>query len=84
MSHRKDDHWLARPESIRKLWIAFIVLLLATVVAQAIILVKGYFGPDGWFGFGAAHTYCRICFNESGKCQTQRLGDNPIYTEIQS
>ena len=53
MNHHKDDHWLARPSTIKKLWIVFIVILAATVVAQAFIYVKGYFGPDGWFGFGA-------------------------------
>jgi hypothetical protein len=48
-----DDHWLTRPASIRKLWIALYVVLAITVLAQLGIKVKGYFGVDGWFGFGA-------------------------------
>lgn len=53
MKHRQDDHWLVRPQTIRRLWIAFVAILAATVIAQFFIPVKGYFGPDGWFGFGA-------------------------------
>jgi uncharacterized membrane protein len=50
---RQDDHWLARPETIRLLWKLFIAVLVLLVLAQALIYVKGYFGVDGWFGFGA-------------------------------
>ncbi|MGD2141134.1 MAG: hypothetical protein PVH25_12100 [Burkholderiales bacterium] len=49
----EDDHWLARPENIRRIWIIFSAVLVATVLAQIIIKVKGYFGVDGWFGFAA-------------------------------
>ena len=49
----EQDHWLARPATIRKLWWIFSAVLALTVVAQLIIYVKGYFGVDGWFGFGA-------------------------------
>ena len=49
-----DDHWLTRPATIRKLWIALYAVLAITVLAQLGIKVKGYFGVDGWFGFGAA------------------------------
>ena len=48
-----DDHWLARPATIRLLWRVFAAVLVLTVLAQALIGVKGYFGVDGWFGFGA-------------------------------
>lgn len=48
-----DDHWLARPENIRRVWIFFAALLAATVIAQVLIKVKGYFGVDAWFGFAA-------------------------------
>ena len=48
------DHWLARPATIRKLWVGFIAVLAATVIAQLTIDIKGYFTVDGWFGFGAA------------------------------
>ena len=49
----QQDAWLARPESIRKLWIGFSAVLALTVVLQFVIKVKGYFGIDGWFAFGA-------------------------------
>jgi sterol desaturase/sphingolipid hydroxylase (fatty acid hydroxylase superfamily) len=49
-----DDHWLARPSTIKLLWRVFAVVLVLLVIAQALIYVKGYFGVDGWFGFGAA------------------------------
>lgn len=50
----KQDHWLVRPATIRKLWWGFSFVLALTVAAQFFIYVKGYFGVDGWFGFGAA------------------------------
>jgi len=50
---RETEHWLVRPSTIRMLWIAFIAVLGLTVLAQLVIDVKGYFGADGWFGFGA-------------------------------
>ena len=49
-----DDHWLARPKTIKLLWRVFAVVLTLLVVAQAFVYVKGYFGVDAWFGFGAA------------------------------
>lgn len=50
----QQDHWLARPATIRRLWRIFSVVLAVTVAAQLFIDVKGYFGVDGWPGFGAA------------------------------
>ena len=47
-------HWLVRPTTIRKLWWGFSIVLALTVAAQLFIYVKGYFGVDSWFGFGAA------------------------------
>ena len=41
-----DDHWLVRATTIRRLWIAFIVVLLATVL-------DGTFGFGAWFGFAS-------------------------------
>jgi hypothetical protein len=49
-----DNHWLARPTTIKLLWRIFAGVLALLVLAQAFIYVKGYFGVDGWFGFGAA------------------------------
>ncbi len=48
-----NSHWLTRPTTIRKLWWVFSFVLALTVAAQFFIYVKGYFGPDGWFAFGA-------------------------------
>jgi hypothetical protein len=53
MTQQHDDHWLSRPTTIRRLWIAFIGILALTLLAQLVFGVKGYFGVDGWFGFGA-------------------------------
>ena len=51
---RQQDSWLVRPASIRLLWRIFWALLVLTVALQAVVEVKGYFGVDGWIGFGAA------------------------------
>jgi sterol desaturase/sphingolipid hydroxylase (fatty acid hydroxylase superfamily) len=56
-----DDHWLARPATIKLLWRVFAVVLILLVLAQVLIYVKGYFGVDGWFGFGAAYGFLS-CF----------------------
>ena len=48
-----SDHWLARPENIRKLWIVFIVILALTVMADFFVHHHPHFGIDGTFGFGA-------------------------------
>ena len=50
----EDDAWLARPSSIRLLWRIFAVILVLSVAAHLLFKVKGYFGVDGWLGFGAA------------------------------
>ncbi|MDJ0908788.1 MAG: hypothetical protein QNI99_06325 [Woeseiaceae bacterium] len=49
----QQDHWLARPATIRLLWWVFGAVLALTVLAQIFISVKGYFGVDSVFGFGA-------------------------------
>jgi len=50
----ENDSWLVRPSSIRLLWRVLWAVLALTVMAQLLIKVKGYFGVDGWMGFGAA------------------------------
>ncbi len=52
--NQQQDHWLVRPDSIRLLWRIFWAVLALTVALQIFIKVKGYFGVDGWIGFGAA------------------------------
>jgi hypothetical protein len=54
---RDDDAWLARPASIRLLWRVLWSVLALTVAAQVVIEVKGYFGIDGWFAFGAIYGF---------------------------
>ena len=49
---QQPDHWLARPATIKLLWRVFIAVLAVLVLAQVFIYIKGYFGVDGWFGFG--------------------------------
>jgi len=51
--NERDMHWLVRPSTIRGLWWGFSVVLALTVLAQLVFKVKGYFGVDGWLGFGA-------------------------------
>jgi hypothetical protein len=53
----EDDAWLARPSSIRLLWRLFYLVLAASVAAQLVIKVKGYFGVDGWFAYGAVYGF---------------------------
>ena len=51
---RETDHWLARPSTIKLLWRVFAAVLVPLVAVQLIVKIKGYFGVDGWLGFGAA------------------------------
>jgi hypothetical protein len=55
MSRQKEseDYWLVRPRTIRGLWIAFIIVLAATVLADFFIDHHGKFGIDGTIGFYA-------------------------------
>jgi hypothetical protein len=55
------DAWLARPSTIRLLWWVFAAVLALSVAAQLVVKVKGYFGVDGWFAFGAVYGFL-ACF----------------------
>jgi UPF0716 family protein affecting phage T7 exclusion len=57
MTENDELHWLVRPSTIRKLWIGFSVVLALVVIAQTVIYIKGYFGVDAWFGFGAVYGF---------------------------
>jgi hypothetical protein len=59
---KKDDAWLARPSTIRLLWRVFALVLVASVGAQLLFKVKGYFGVDGWLGFGAVFGFLACLF----------------------
>lgn len=49
----RPDHWLARPETIRQLWIALAGVLALLLLAEAAVPHEGHFGLDGSFGFAA-------------------------------
>ncbi len=48
-------HWLVRPKTIRGLWMAFILVLAATVALNFLIPNKAHFEVDGFFGFFAIY-----------------------------
>ena len=49
----KDDHWLARPRTIRRLRQASVAILLLSVLAQLAIEPQPHFALERWFGFNA-------------------------------
>jgi membrane protease YdiL (CAAX protease family) len=53
----KDDHWLARPATIRRLWQAFIAILALTVVVELAIDAHPHFALERWFGFYALYGF---------------------------
>ena len=48
-----QDHWLARPSSIRLLWRIFIAVLALTVLAEFMVERHAHFAFEGWPAFGA-------------------------------
>lgn len=48
-----DDHWLARPETIHKLWLLLIAVLVLLVAAEFVFPPHPHFALDRLFGFGA-------------------------------
>ncbi len=55
----KTEHWLRRPETIRRLWIGGLFALAGLVAVEVWVYTHGYFGIDGlyafnaWFGFAS-------------------------------
>ncbi|MCB1474447.1 MAG: hypothetical protein AB7O39_06345 [Flavobacteriaceae bacterium] len=49
----EKDHWLVRPETIRKLWILLIVICAATVLGDLFVEHHAHFGIEATIGFGA-------------------------------
>jgi len=47
------DHWLARPETIRRLWIGFIAVLAVLVALDLVVDHHPHFTLEAIFGFGA-------------------------------
>ena len=54
---QNTEHWLVRATTIAWLWRISIVILALTVLAQFVFPMKGYFGIDGWIGFGALYGF---------------------------
>jgi len=57
MNNSKKDSLLTRPSSVCLLRRIFWAVLLLTIVLQLVITIKGYFGIDGWVGFGAVYGF---------------------------
>jgi UPF0716 family protein affecting phage T7 exclusion len=53
MAGPEQDHWLARPATIRLLWAIFISVLVALVALDLIITHHPHFNLEGTFAFGA-------------------------------
>ena len=53
MNGPEQDHWLARPATIRLLWAVFILVLAALVALDLVVPNHPNFKLDGTFGFGA-------------------------------
>lgn len=51
--YETNSHWLVRPATIRWLWIGFIVILAATVLADLFVSHHAKFSVDGSIGFSA-------------------------------
>lgn len=48
---KQREHWLRRPETIRKMWITGISILIVITLMDFIVAKKVKFGIDGTFGF---------------------------------
>lgn len=51
MTKNTREHWLRRPETIQKLWIGGIALLVALALLDFVVEPHPHFGIDGTFGF---------------------------------
>ena len=51
------DHVVTWRVVMASLPLTFAAVLALSVAAQLIFKVKGYFGPDGWFAFGAVYGF---------------------------
>lgn len=49
--------WLSRPETIRRLWQGFAVVLALTVLAELRVSHEGHFAVERLFGFNAAYGF---------------------------
>lgn len=54
MKH-EPEHWLVQPRTIRRLGMAFAVVLALSLLAQAVVPIKSVSAIDAWPGFAAAY-----------------------------
>ena len=47
------QHWLTRPETVRKLWRLFVAVLLVVVLAELLVPSEAHFDAERLFGFFA-------------------------------
>ena len=50
-------HWLYRPENRRPIWIAFAIVLLATVAAGFMVEMHPHFAFESWPAFFAIYGF---------------------------
>lgn len=48
-----QPHWLDRPGNVRLVWRGFLVVLVATVLAEAAVVLHPHFTVEALFGFHA-------------------------------
>ena len=53
MAEPEQDHWLARPATIRQLWAVFVLVLAGLVALDLVVTPHPNFDLDSRFGFGA-------------------------------
>lgn len=52
-----DDHWLTRPATIKRLWLAFSVVLAATALVELWIPSEPHFEVERVFAFHALYGF---------------------------
>jgi len=52
-----DGHWLTRASTIRRLWVAFALVLAATVAAQLAVPPEPHFALERLFAFYALYGF---------------------------
>lgn len=56
------DHWLVRPENIRRMWVVSFIVLALTVAAELVTGSAGHLGGmDQWFAFPAVFGFLSCC-----------------------
>jgi hypothetical protein len=53
MAEPENDHWLARPTTVRLLWRVFVAVLAALVALDLVVAHHPHFSLESVFGFGA-------------------------------